>query len=155
MGLPLYRRRVFSQQCLRLAQVREALGPLLPVVVQPGQVAVVDQQPGTVVHHGVPHLPEGLPRLAEAAQRVAHGGAWGLLFRGQEEVDVGLQVVDVSQPEVAVLGADILQFVPEKEKVVSVAVQVPREVALEGLQSGPQGRGTWNRTKGPIKDKDV
>jgi hypothetical protein len=70
-------------------------------------------------------------------------------------VDVGLQVVDVSQPEVAVLGADILQYVPEKEKVVSLAVQVPREVALEGLQSGPQGRGTWNRTEGPIKDKDV
>ena len=61
-----------------------------------------------------------------------------MFSEAQLVLNVSLQVVNVTQPAVSIIGANVLQFVPETEKVGPAGVDVPGEVALQGLQFGLQ-----------------
>lgn len=98
------------------------------MMVQPRQIPVVHHQPGTLV--GGLQLLEGFSGPAEETL--------GLFEGAQLVLDEALKVVNVTQPDVSLLGADVLQVGLQTEQFGSAGVQIPGEVALQGLQFGLQ-----------------
>lgn len=91
---------------------------------------MVHHQPGTLIWDGVSHLAEGLRSLAEETA--------GVIAEAHLVVDIALQVVTVTQPAVSLFCTDVLQLVLETVKCSLAGVQIPGEVALQGLQLGLQ-----------------